>query len=85
MKSHKKPKEPVEATRWFKIGDHPRVQTYLSQDIRGWKICSHCGHKLGAHGWIGGPTAGYRVCPGMWVVADGKGYFPTAIDPGAAK
>jgi hypothetical protein len=69
--------ETVEATQWFKDGDHlmvarygvwrPGVDPYITH-------CGepNCGEPMKRHGWIG-----RLVCPGDWIVtgSDG-GYYP---------
>lgn len=67
----------LEATQWFKNGDHPddhsingiisgrvvrRCDAYRTEDHN--VVCSVCKHALGLHGMVGT----YSVCPGDYIV-----------------
>ena len=75
----------IEATRWFKNGDHPKdgrggegkvVRYYLNPKKMETVVFECCNMPMHDHGWIG-PTAspksygyGFTVCPGDWVIED---------------
>jgi hypothetical protein len=59
----------IEATQWFKNGDHADVRPYKYLDI----TCKHCGDKKEAHGWINTLEGGHIVCPGDWIITGVKG------------
>jgi hypothetical protein len=59
----------VEACRWFKDGDHPKVKM-----MNGRSHCIYCGEIEDAHGYIKNKYGNNEtVCPGMWVVTDKNG------------
>ena len=64
MKYSKKP-VVIEATRWFKNGDHP--------DVDGGSSCKHCDEIMHNHGWIDTLEGGHIVCPGDWIITGIKG------------
>lgn len=65
MRCQKKPIY-VEATQWFKHGDHPGV-TFIPLDQ---KLSDAKRAKLG---WLPTPEGGHTVFPGDWVIIDHKG------------
>ena len=74
-KYSKKPVE-VEASQWFKNGDHPEViypmpNTSRKADIR----CEKCLKAIGKHGWIDTLEGGHIVCPADWIICGVKGEF----------
>jgi len=57
----------IEATRWFKVGDHPAVRCYSVSDPQ--RICPRCERAMADHGWVdNGAEGGDRACPGDWIV-----------------
>lgn len=81
----------VEATQWFKNGDHPLDSDYPNQEgavVRffrssvqeqsGFLVHDVCGRVWHDHGWI---DPGERdipdgyVCPGDWVITDAPGKY----------
>lgn len=67
MKYRKKP-VVVEATQWFKMGDHPKV-TILPRGLDADK------------GWIHTLEGGHIVCPGDWIITGVKGeHYPCKPD-----
>ena len=82
-------KKPViiEATRWFKNGDHPEdyretftgagegnvVRYYRHPDDDRMRKCEHCGQIMHDHGWIDTLEGGHVVCPGDFVITGVKG------------
>ena len=77
-KYHKRPIE-VEATQWFKMGDHPGViECWYSGDRI--NICQ-CGYLFSEHGKVALPT--YKttiVHPGDWIVTDPNGEISVVKD-----
>ena len=82
-KYRKRPIE-VEATQWFKNGDHPDdnvhligegqvVRYYRNPEINGQMECGQCGHKMHDHGWIDKGPIGHTVCPGDWILTIATG------------
>ncbi len=69
----------VEATQWFKDGDHPAVKTLKFVD------CYYCGEGQTDHGAVpiaqcmecGGPEGMKVLCPGNWLIEHGQGKFDT--------
>lgn len=81
MKFRKKP-IVIEATQWFKNGDHPEdgtdgegkvVWRYKDTRIDGQYQCEHCGNTMLNHGWIDTLEGGHIVCPGDWIITGVKG------------
>lgn len=79
----KKPVE-VEATQWFKNGDHPYDETDGSHEgkvvryfrhpiIAGDGMCAQCRQTMHVHGWIDTLEGGHTVCPGDWIITGVKG------------
>ena len=69
MKYRKKP-VVIEATQWFKMGDHPAVKAYWTHDpeCKGW-------------GWIQTLEGGHIVTPGDWIITGVKGeHYPCKPD-----
>jgi len=60
----------IEATQWFKDGDHPEVamSTWSHGSCR--TVCSECGKSLSAHGIIGCLRDRRLVCPCDWIITD---------------
>ena len=88
MKFRKKPVE-IEATQWFKNGDHPldcsrtkdegvlvegSIVRYFRHPLRrAFEECAHCGNVFQDHGWIDTLEGGHIVCPGDWIITGVKG------------
>ena len=85
----KKPIE-IEATQWFKNGDHPEdgsggegriVRHFRHPNVPGSSFCSHCGVKYHNHGWVDTLEGGHRVCPGDWIITGIQGeHYPCKPD-----
>ena len=70
MKFRKKP-VVIEATQWFKMGDHPAVTIDRNQKFEG----------LAPHGWIYTLEGGHVVTPGDWIITGVKGeHYPCKPD-----
>jgi hypothetical protein len=68
MKYRKKP-VVIEATQWFKVGDHPAVRAHMVADEDG------CVSDTG-YGVIDTPESfqfGHKVTPGDWIITGIKG------------
>lgn len=65
MKFRKKP-IVIEATQWFKPGDHPQVREYLVYGSCG--VCHGSGH-----GWVGTLEGDMMVSEGDWIITGVKG------------
>lgn len=82
MKFRKKP-IVIEATQWFKNGDHPDdgpsdaegklVRYYRHPDDDGRRLCTHCRSTMHVHGWIDTYEGGHIVCPADFVITGVKG------------
>lgn len=78
MRVRKKPIE-LEATQWFKHGDHPKVKkvpaTHSLRDAAGGSIWKYYGH-------IDTLEDGHIVTPGDWIVGPGVAgeYWPVKPD-----
>jgi len=81
----------VQATQWFKNGDHPEdgpadkegkvVRAYRNPDDDGQRQCQHCGHIMHDHGWIDTLQGGHTVCPGDWIIEEiSDGWYPCKPD-----
>jgi hypothetical protein len=62
MKFRKKP-VVIEATQWFKMGDHPAVEPYPFSDIAGNPDPAHK-----SYGWVKTLEGGHIVTPGDWII-----------------
>jgi hypothetical protein len=58
MKYRKKP-IIIEATQWFKHGDHPKVEVFLNRSKK--------------HGWISTLEGGHVVIPGDYIITGIEG------------
>jgi DNA-directed RNA polymerase subunit RPC12/RpoP len=76
----------IEASQWFKNGDHPldgddpsiegKVVRYYRVPTDNDYRCSFCKEPISKHGWID-QEDDYIVCPGDWIITDPKGgYVP---------
>jgi hypothetical protein len=69
MKFRKKP-VIIEATQWFRMGDHPNVIGSINEPDSWCMVCSKPYHR---HGWIHTLEGGYIVCPGDWIITGIRG------------
>lgn len=77
MKYKKKP-IVIEATQWFRSGDHPVV---VECNSWGDRVCEACGHPSSAHGWCHTLEGNHIVCPGDWIITGIKGeHYPCKPD-----
>jgi hypothetical protein len=76
MQYRKKP-VVIEATQWFKMGDHPAVSEYNPE----WHICGHCNQAAKGHGWVDTLEGGHKVCVGDYIITGVKGeHYPCKPD-----
>ena len=80
MSKFRKKPVVIEATQWFKNGNHPLdesehgwfegkvVRYYRLPKIDGNFSCKHCGNPMHEHGWIDTLEGGHIVCPGDWII-----------------
>ena len=77
MKFRKKP-VVIEATQWFKHGDHPAVNLQYTHgpDDEHWRPTVPTGN-----GWINTLEGGHIVTPGDWIITGVKGeHYPCKPD-----
>lgn len=81
MKFRKKP-VVIEATQWYKSGDHPHgVVRHYRTPGDGQGKCQHCGNVMRNHGWLDTLEGGHIVCPGDWIITGVKGeHYPCKPD-----
>lgn len=86
MSKYRKKPVVIEATQWFKNGDHPQdhlrrsdgqsegqlVRRFRRPDVSDGKVCEHCGEVMLLHGWIDTLEGGHIVCPGDWIITGVK-------------
>lgn len=87
MNMYRKKPVIIEATQWFKNGDHPEdevksfeqgetegkvVRYYRSPECDGQTLCKHCKKPMHVHGWIDTFEGGHIVCPGDFIITGVK-------------
>ncbi len=72
MGKHRKDAETVEAIQWFKQGDHEAVVQTTTAHLMCSLPCPSCGTRI-AHGFLDIVKNGTIVCPGDWIITNGKG------------
>jgi hypothetical protein len=73
MKYRKKP-VVIEATQWFKMGDHPAVELYGESVIDQMP-------QYADYGWVKTLEGGHIVTPGDWIITGIKGeHYPCKPD-----
>jgi len=73
MAKYRKRPVIVEATQWFKMGDHPAVERWSKCLLR----CDTCGNKYAAHGHMKTLEGEYIVCPGDYIITGVQGeHYP---------
>lgn len=76
MKFRKKP-VVIEASQWFKNGDHPKVDGH---EFFPFMRCS-CWPAIVSHGYIETLEGGHIVCPGDWIITGIVGeHYPCKPD-----
>lgn len=70
MAQYRKKPVVIEATQWFKHGDHPEVVQYQSLDP-----------DMQGYGWIMTLEGGHIVTPGDWIITGVNGeHYPCKPD-----
>ena len=70
MAQYRKKPVVIEATQWFKMGDHPVVKQYKTYD----PDMANCG-------WCPTLEGGHIVTPGDWIITGVKGeHYPCKPD-----
>jgi len=88
MEYRKKP-VVIEATQWWKNGDHPQdrqelegvneglegnvVRYYRTPKMDGQDKCMYCNDIMHNHGWIDTLEGGHIVCPEDWIITGVQG------------
>ena len=72
MTKYRKKPVVIEATQWFKDGDHPKVISFKNSPKLKKKLCSGCGQSLILHGDIMTLEGVHIVCPGDWIITGVK-------------
>lgn len=72
MKFRKKP-VVIEATQWFKMGDHPKVVPHPNLELSPLTLAEF--------GWVDTLEGGHTVTPGDWIITGVKGeHYPCKPD-----
>lgn len=79
MKFRKKP-VVIEATQWFKDGDHPMVYQAVSKNVDTW-YAEQVGIPVESLGMIDTLEGAHYVTPGDWIITGVKGeHYPCKPD-----
>lgn len=73
MSSYRTKPIVIEATQWFKNGDHPEVRYYGDPDTLSDVKHSACRRTWRDHGWIDTLEGDEEVCPGDWIITGIEG------------
>lgn len=87
MKFRRKTTHTVEATQWFRNGDHPLddvapaepregkiVRYYNNPAVPRTHVCLLCAHLMQVHGFLDNKDGGFPVCPGDWIITNEYGF-----------
>lgn len=86
MAKFKKKPVVIEASQWFKEGDHLAVENPMripADIVESIKMlgCDHCGTDWECHGWVDTLERGHLVCPGDWIITGVEGeHYPCKPD-----
>jgi hypothetical protein len=92
MSKFRKKPVVIEATQWFRNGDHPEdgndgegeVVRYFRRpepEYAGAVLHELCGVQWHDHGWIDTLEGGHTVCPGDWIITGVQGeHYPCKPD-----
>jgi len=78
MKKYRKLPVVIEASQWFKMGDHEEVYEakYMADNK-----CSKCHESYNKHGRVGTLEGEHLVCVGDWIIRGvKKEYYPCKPD-----
>ena len=80
MKYRKKP-VVIEATQWFKNGDHYKVKPPHEGGGTCYSYAADNNLPVDSLGWIATFEGGHIVCPGDWIITGVKGeHYPCKPD-----
>ncbi len=68
MAKYTRKPEIVDATQWFKHGDHPKVHRLYDNIIFGNLSCPQCNLPRKRHGYLDDNCI---ICPGDWIIIRG--------------
>ena len=74
MAKYRKKPVVIEATQWFKYGDHPEVKDVFRPVFKV-MTCEHCQKDNTEHGRVAALEGHHIVCPGDWIITGVKGEF----------
>ena len=78
MAKYRKKPVVIEASQWFELGDHQKVNCWPIQTK---SKCLSCGKLMIAHGRIKTLEGHHIVCPGDWIITGIKGeHYPCKPD-----
>ena len=88
MPRYRKKPVAIEASQWFKCGDHDSVSPYLDRvhhfkDLHSEsaRSCEKCERAMRYHGWVDTLEGGHVVCPGDWIITGVRGeHYPCKPD-----
>ncbi len=76
MAQYRKKPAIIDASQWFKHGDHlsvrPRVECFHPDPSAN---CKHCGKAVSEHGFVDTLEGGHTVCPADWIIEGTAGEF----------
>ena len=79
MTKYRKKPVVVNASQWFREGDHAAVRTVDERSTT--DACEHCNQPFSIHGWITTLEGGHIVCPADWIITGVKGeHYPCKPD-----
>jgi len=82
MAQYRKRPLVIEATQWFRNGDHPEARR---PEVGSDRLCEQCGKPMHEHGWIDTLEGVHVVCPGDWIITGVQGeVYPCKPDIFAA-
>ena len=82
MPKYRKKPVVIDATQWFKNGDHKDVSKF-NHDFTVDTPCGYCRNGLltNEHGWVNTLEGGHIVCPGDFIITGIEGeHYPCKPD-----
>ena len=81
MAKYRKKSVVIEASRWWKQGDHDAVGPLDPHRFPPGRLCEDCHGDIRAHGWVDTREWGHVVCPGDWIITGVEGeHYPIKPD-----
>lgn len=78
MPKYRKKPIVIEATEWFKQGDHVNVKDFTLPNN---ESCNYCNDNKTLHGYIATLEGGHIVCPGDFIITGVHGeHYPCKPD-----